>query len=218
MMQSWLSMNWAWAALAGVVMVYAFVHPAVGKSIGGKNIGAKALEAGNARDVVSAPADDAKVSSLAAIIAAMPKNIPRVAGPGLEESIVAARLAVNSCTVQGIKVSVLIADTLGNPIVLLSGDGAGVRSQLIAQTKANIVAKFQMPSSVVAENAKADPALAAQVASDPGIGILRGGGLPFYREGVFFGIVAVSGASLANGDLSLDEKCAKIAVDQLEAH
>jgi len=156
------------------------------------------------------------VPSLAATIEAMPKNLPRAEGPALDASITAARKAVAACAAQGAQVSVIVADVLGKPVVLLSGDGAGVRSQLIAQTKANIVAKFHMSSGEVAEQAKADSALAAQAAADPGIGVVRGGGLPVLRDGRLAGIVAVSGAGLG-GDLMLDEKCARIAVADLEA-
>jgi uncharacterized protein GlcG (DUF336 family) len=114
-----------------------------------------------------------------------------------------------------VPVSVLIADTVGAQVVMLSGNGAGFRSQLIAQTKANIVARFHMPSGEVAERAKADPALTAQAQADPGIGVLRGGGLPVYRGGALIGIVAVSGAGLA-GDLTLDDRCARAGVASLQ--
>lgn len=157
----------------------------------------------------------AGVPSLAQTIAAMPKNLPRAAGPELEPAIAAARAAVAACAARGVPVSVLIADTVGAPVVMLSGNGAGFRSQLIAQTKANIVARFHMPSSQAAERAKTDPELAAKAQADPEIGVLRGGGLPVYRGGTLIGIVAVSGAGLA-GDLTLDDSCAQAAVASLE--
>ena len=163
------------------------------------------------------PFASAGVPSLAETIAAMPKNLPRAPGPELEPAIAAARAAVAACAARGVPVSVLIADTVGAPVVMLSGGGAGFRSQLIAQTKANIVARFRMPSGQAAERAKADPTLAAQAQADPGIGVLRGGGLPVYRGGVLIGIVAVSGAGLA-GDLTLDDSCAQAAVASLEGN
>jgi len=153
--------------------------------------------------------------SLAATIAAMPKNLPRAAGPGLSEAIDAARAAQQACTERGAKVSVLIADTAGGPVVLLSGDGAGVRSQLIARTKVNIVARFGMASGDVAGKARTDPALTAQAEADPDIGMLRAGGFPVLRQGRMIGIVAVSGGSLG-GDMGLDELCARVAVARLE--
>ncbi|WP_169805614.1 heme-binding protein [Novosphingobium rosa] len=157
------------------------------------------------------------VPSLAATIAAMPKNLPRGEAPALAPAILAAQAAQARCAQQGAKVSVLIADVLGRPVVMLSGDGAGFRSQLIAQTKANIVAHYHESSIDVANRAAHDPALAAQAAADPDIGVLRGGGLPVTRHGELIGIVAVSGASLQGGDLTLDETCARAAVASLEA-
>ncbi|MEE4452118.1 heme-binding protein [Novosphingobium resinovorum] len=160
-------------------------------------------------------ADDG-VPSLATTIAQMPKNLPRAEGPPLDAAIAAARKAVAACAARGSKVSVLVADVVGKPVVLLSGEGAGVRSQLIAQTKANIVARFHEASGLVASRAQSDPALVAQAAADPGIGLLRGGGLPVRRGAAMIGIVAVSGGGLT-GDLTLDETCARVAVADLEA-
>ena len=159
----------------------------------------------------SIPAEGALVPSLAATIAEMPKNLPRAAAPGLDESIAAARAAVRFCDAKGAKVSVLIADAAGQPVVLLSGDGAGVRSALITKTKVAIVARYRLPSGEVEQRAKADPTLAAEATADPDIGVLRGGGLPIYRRGELIGALAVSGASLT-GPMTLDEDCAKVAL------
>jgi uncharacterized protein GlcG (DUF336 family) len=100
---------------------------------------------------------------------------------------------------------------------MLSGDGAGVRSQLIAQTKVNIVAKYGVASGEVAKKAETDPSLTKAAAADPNIGELRGGALPVRQGGQLIAIVGVSGASLVSGDLTLDEKCAAVAVKALEA-
>jgi uncharacterized protein GlcG (DUF336 family) len=158
------------------------------------------------------------VPSLAARIAAMPKYLPRATAPGLLPSIRAAEAAQEACAAKGVKVSVLITDSVGEPVVLLSGDGAGVRSQLIARTKAVIAIKYRMPSSEVARKAQADPRLSAEAAADPDIGVLRGGGLPLIRNGKMIGAVAVSGGSLGpTHDHTLDEKCARVAMGRLEA-
>ena len=111
----------------------------------------------------------------------------------------------------------LIADSVGEPVVLLSGDGAGVRSQLITRTKVAIVIKYKMPSGDVAAKAETDPGLKAEAAADPNIGVLRGGGFPVMRGGEMVAAVAVSGGSLI-GVVGLDEECAKVAVKRLEAH
>jgi uncharacterized protein GlcG (DUF336 family) len=156
----------------------------------------------------SANAAGQGVPSLADTIAAMPKNIPRARAPGLDESIAAARASVQACDAKGAKVSVLIADVEGKPVVLLSGDGAGYRSQLIARSKVATVTRYHMPSGEVEQRAKTDPALAAQAAADPDIGVLRGGGFPIMRGGERIGAIAVSGASLT-GPMGLDEECAQ---------
>lgn len=155
--------------------------------------------------------------TLAATVEAMPKNLPRQAAPGLDESITAARAAVAACTAKGSPVSALVTDATGEPVVLLSGDGVGVRSQLIARTKANIVVRYRASSQSVADRAKAEPQLNVEAAADPAIGMLRGGGLPVMRNGAMIGAIAVSGGSLAGGDLTLDETCAKAGLAQLAA-
>ena len=164
------------------------------------------------------PSNDAGlqlVPSLAVRIAEMPRGIPRKPGPGLQESMEAAKAASDACAERGAFVSVLIADSDGDAIVLLSGDGAGVRSQLIAQTKVAIVHRYGMASGDVEKLAKSDPSIIAEATADPDIGVLRGGGFPVIRDGEMLGAVAVSGATLARP--GLDEMCAKIAVDMLEA-
>jgi uncharacterized protein GlcG (DUF336 family) len=162
------------------------------------------------------PADPtgATVPSIAAIIAAMPKNLPRAAGPGLDESIAAARAAVRYCDGKGAKISALVTDAAGQPIVLLSGDGAGFRSQLIARTKAHIAVRYGMPSGEVEQRSHSDARLAAEAAADPEIGVLRGGGFPITRGGKLIGAVAVSGATLT-GPVGLDEECAQVALKML---
>lgn len=160
--------------------------------------------------------EQSRPPSLAETIADMPKNLPRAKGPPLDAAIAAARAAVRTCTAKGVQVSVLIADSVGAPVVLLSGDGAGVRSQLIARTKVRIVARYGLASGDVAERAKTDPALVAEAAADPEIGELRGGGFPVVRNGERIAIVAVSGGSLG-GAVGLDEACAAVAVDRLRS-
>ena len=147
----------------------------------------------------------------------MPKYLRRARAPGLLPSIEAAEAAQRACAAKGVKVSVLVTDSVGEPVVLLSGDGAGVRSQLIARTKAAIAIKYRMPSSEVALKAQTDPRLNAEAAADPNIGMLRGGGLPLIRGGEMIGAVAVSGGSLGpTHDHTLDEKCARVAMERLE--
>lgn len=154
---------------------------------------------------------------MASVIAAMPKNLPRARGPALRSAVYAALAAESACAMKGAKISVLIADSAGETVVLVSGDGAGVRSQLIARTKVNIVAKYGMASGDVVKRAETDPDLNKAAAADPNIGMLRAGGIPVMRGGQRIAIVGVSGGSLAGGDLTLDEKCAAVAVKRLQS-
>jgi uncharacterized protein GlcG (DUF336 family) len=162
----------------------------------------------------SANSSHATVPSLAAIIEAMPKNLPRAKGPPLLAAIEAAKAAQQSCAAKGAKVSVLVTDSVGEPVVLLSGDGAGVRSQLITRTKAAIVVRYKAPSGEVAAQAQTNPKLTAEAAADPNIGVLRGGGFPVMQGGEMVAVVAVSGGSLS-GPPELDEECAQVAVKSL---
>ena len=166
---------------------------------------------------LAAPASGAMPRSLAATIDAMPKYLPRAKGPGLAESAAAAQAAVSACTAKNARVSVLVADSAGETIVLLSGDGAGVRSQLIARTKIAIVTRYKVPSGEVELRAKENPRLVEEARNDPNIGVLRGGGFPVIRSNEIIGSIAVSGASLT-GPLGLDEECARAGLAVLSAH
>ena len=192
-------------------------HPPSRGDVPAKVTRALALLAALSAPIAARAADPPSATSLAATIEAMPRNLPRAAAPDLSAAIDAARAAQRACAAKNAQVSVLIADSAGRPVVLLSGDGAGYRSQLIAQTKVNIVAKYGKPSGDVEMEAMTRPALKAEVAADPNIGMLRAGGYPVYRGGRLIGIVGLSGASLASGDMHLDEACAKVAVAALEA-
>ena len=154
----------------------------------------------------------AEPQTLAARIAAMPKGIARARGPALDVSIAAAHAAVAACAANGHQVSALIVDSVGDPVVLLSGDGAGLRSQLIARTKVNTVIKYRMSSAAVAEKAKTDAGLEAELEADPDIGMARGGGVPIVVNGEFLGAFAVSGA------FGPDEDCVQAALAKVSLH
>lgn len=100
----------------------------------------------------------------------------------------------------------LVTDSAGVPVVLLSGDGAGERSQLITQTKANTVIRYRIPSGDVKRRARTDAALAAEIARDPNIGEPRLGAYPLMQGGELIGVLSVSG--LTGGD----EVCAQQAM------
>jgi uncharacterized protein GlcG (DUF336 family) len=140
-------------------------------------------------------ADDAASyqPSIAARIKAMPMGLPRAKGPSLQVSLNLALAAVEACKAKGGNVSVLVTDATGVPIVLLSGDGAGERSQLIAQSKAFTVVKYRMPSGDVKRKARVDPKLARELSLDPNIGEPRLGAVPLMVGSELIGVLSVSG-------------------------
>lgn len=146
------------------------------------------------------------VPSPPARVEGMLREIPRAEAPSLDVSIRLAVAAVEACAAKGGKVSVLVADSVGTPVVLLSGDGASERSQLITTTKAHTVVKYRLPSGEVAAKARENPELAQELALNPNIGVARGGAFPLMSGGELIGVLAVSGM---RGE---DENCAREAM------
>jgi uncharacterized protein GlcG (DUF336 family) len=138
---------------------------------------------------------------------------PRAKGPALALAVEAAQTAVATCLGNGYKVTALIVDSGGATVVLLSGDGAAERTQAIAATKVATVLKYKVPSGDIADKAKTDPALDAEVKADPKIGTARRGGLQILAGGELLGAFAVSGAP--GGDK--DEVCTKAGLDRVAA-
>jgi uncharacterized protein GlcG (DUF336 family) len=136
---------------------------------------------------------------------------PRAKGPSLATAVPAAQAAVAACLANTYKVTALITDSAGDPVVLLSGDGVGVRTQAIAKTKVAAVMKYKMSSGEVAAKAKSDPAFDAEIKADPAIGVARQGAVPIMSDGQMIGVFAVSGAP--GGEK--DEACVKAAMDKV---
>jgi len=120
----------------------------------------------------------------------------------------AAQAAVATCLANGYKVTALIADSAGDPVVLLSGDGVFVRSQAIVKTKIAAVIKYKMSSGEVATKALTDPKLDAEIKANPDIGTIRQGAVPIMVGGEMIGAFGVSGAP--GGDK--DEACITAAL------
>jgi uncharacterized protein GlcG (DUF336 family) len=136
---------------------------------------------------------------------------PRAKGPSLATAVPAAQAAVAACLANTYKVTALIVDSAGDPVVLLSGDGAAVRTQNIAKTKIAAVMKYRKSSGEVVAMAKADPKIDAEIKADPNIGTARQGAVPIMSGGEMIGAFAVSGAP--GGDK--DEACVKAAMDKV---
>src|ERR1700761_5651584 len=76
------------------------------------------------------------------------------------------------------KTTAMITDSAGVPIVVISNDGAAAITQRIAMTKAQAVLKYHMTSGEVADKAKTDTALAAEIKANPLIETARQGAIP----------------------------------------
>ena len=74
--------------------------------------------------------------------------------------------------------SKLTGDSAGVPIVVISNDGAAAVTQRIAMTKIQAAMKYHMTSGEVAEKAKTDTALAAEIKANPLIETARQGAVP----------------------------------------
>jgi uncharacterized protein GlcG (DUF336 family) len=141
-----------------------------------------------------------------------PAPVPRAKGPALTPAVQAAQAAVAACAANGYKVTVLITDVDGEAVVLLSGDGAALRTQGVAKSKVAAALKYKMSSGEVAEKAKTDPKLDAEIKADPAIGTARQGAVLLKNGNDLLGAFAVSGAP--GGDK--DEACIKAALDKVK--
>jgi uncharacterized protein GlcG (DUF336 family) len=141
-----------------------------------------------------------------------PAPPPRAKGPALTPSVEAAQAAVAACAANGYKVTALITDSAGDPVVLLSGDGAAVRTQAIARSKVAAALKYKMSSGEVAAKAKTDAKLDAEIKADANIGTARQGAVLIGGPSDIVGAFAVSGAP--GGDK--DEACVKAAMDKVK--
>jgi uncharacterized protein GlcG (DUF336 family) len=130
---------------------------------------------------------------------------PRAKGPALALAVQAAQAAVAACAAKGYHVTALVVDSAGEPVVLLSGDGASLLSQKVARIKIATVLKYKVSSGEVAARARTDARLAAEIKADPDIGMAFAGAVPLTKGGEFIGAFAVSGA----GGPQMDEACAQ---------
>jgi len=142
---------------------------------------------------------------------APPATNQRARGPGLSLAVEAAQTAVARCNANGYQVTVLIVDSAGVPVVLLS-EGAPERTQTIAGRKAAASIRYNGSSGDITERAKTDAALAAEIKADPKIGVAGQGALLLTAHGETVGAIAVSGAP--GGEK--DEACAQAAIDKVK--
>ena len=170
--------------------------------------------------MLAAPAVYAQPANPAPTIAPAPTadelKLPRPArakGIPVALAIEGAVEANRVCLGNTYKTTALITDAAGVPIVMISNDGAAAITQRIAMTKAQAVLKYKMTSGEVADKAKTDTALAAEIKANPLIETARQGAIPIMAGGEMVGVFAVSGAP--GGDK--DEVCAKAGLAKIQS-
>lgn len=145
----------------------------------------------------------------------IPQPMPlRGHGPGIVLALEAAQTAQETCRAKGAEVATLVVDSGGATVVQLTGDGVPPLLNVIAATKVATVLKFKVSSGEVMKRLNSDPALAAQLKSDPDIGEVRQGGLPITVGNELVGAIAVAGAF---GPADTDEICARAGLDKIAA-
>jgi uncharacterized protein GlcG (DUF336 family) len=147
----------------------------------------------------------AAVAALSSPVAAQglvtQKNIPLA----MAQTIANAALA--QCESMGFKVSVVVVDRDGLPIVTIRGDGAGLHTPEGADRKAYTARTFSRPSAEFAKRMLDDP---ASVGSRNYTRVLAlGGGLPIKSGDDVVGAVGVSGSP------GKDDVCSQAGIDKV---
>ncbi len=117
--------------------------------------------------------------------------------------------AMAKCKELGFKVSVVVVDRAGQPIVMLRGDGAGLHTPEGADRKAYTARTFRAPSADFVKRMQNDP---ASVGSMQYARVLAlSGGLPIRADDDVVGAVGVSGSP------GRDDECSQAGIDKVAA-
>ncbi len=162
--------------------------------------------------VQAQPANPAPTIAPAPTAAELSNRPPRAPGISTALAIEGAVEANRVCLGNTYKTTAMIADSAAVPIVVISNDGAAAVTQRIAMTKIQAVLKYKMTSGEVAEKAKTDTALAAEIKANPLIETARQGAVPIMANGQTIGFFAVSGAP--GGDK--DEVCVRAGLAKIQ--
>jgi len=170
--------------------------------------------------MIAAPVVQAQPANPAPTIAAAPTademKLPRpdrAHGIPTALAIEGAVEANRVCLGNTYQTTAMIADSAGVPIVVISNDGAKAITQRIAMTKIQAAMKYNMTSGEVADKAKTDTALAAEIKANPLIETARQGAVPIMAGGQRVGFFAVSGAP--GGDK--DEVCVRAGLAKIQS-
>ncbi len=169
--------------------------------------------------LLAAPAVQAQPANPAPTIAPAPTGDemrmprpPRARGIPTALAVEAAMEANRVCQGNTYKTTAMIADSAGVPIVVISNDGAAAITQRIAMSKIQAVLKYKMTSGEVADKAKTDAAMAAEIKANPMIETARQGAVPIMAGSDMVGVFAVSGAP--GGDK--DEVCTRAGLEKIQ--
>jgi len=136
---------------------------------------------------------------------------PRARAPSLAQALEASTTAVAECNKLGYHITVQVTDAAGEIVVLLSGDGAGMRSLRLMKPKPVSVYMHKVASSNARELAKTDPQLAELIKGDSAIAY--GGALPMLVGDDLIGVITVSGTPTG----TTDEACAQAGLNMIAA-
>jgi uncharacterized protein GlcG (DUF336 family) len=118
-----------------------------------------------------------------------------------------AEVAMDKCKELGFKVSVVVVDRAGLPLVMLRGDGAGLHTPEGADRKAYTARTFGIPSTDFVKRMLNDP---ASVGSKEYSRVLAlSGGLPIRVGDDVVGAVGVSGSP------GKDDECSQAGIDKV---
>lgn len=142
---------------------------------------------------------------------AVPAAVQAAPGPALDVALEAARSAIAACQALQQKVGVTILDSAGVPKVTLADDGTSPRGVASSHNKAQTALTFQRATSVLGEQVKTDPDLAARIAADTTYNV-RAGGVLLFAHGTLIGAIGVGGAKGSEKD----EACALAGIAKIQ--
>ena len=140
-----------------------------------------------------------------------PAPQPAARGPSMALALEAVQAAVAECkSTAGRNVAAAVVDSAGITRALAAGDGAVKRAVESSAQKAQTAVLLKQPTIDAVAKAKADPALAASYAAQPGL-LMQPGGRPLLVGGEVIGGIGVGGAAPQQDDACAAAAIAKIA-------
>jgi uncharacterized protein GlcG (DUF336 family) len=118
-----------------------------------------------------------------------------------------AQAALAQCESMGFKVSVVVVDRGGLPIVMLRGDGAGLHTPEGAERKAYTARTFSQPSADFVKRMTDRPDTVGSVHYSRVLAL--GGGLPIKAGSEVVGAVGISGSP------GKDDVCSQAGIDKV---